>query len=100
VPALAVSADPAADTPPRIARFLAQASLRGRMEYLRGTAARLRPIWRAFGVLPVSAGRAAFERAATVLLIDPRGRERVVFGVEELTPESLEHDVEQLQAGR
>lgn len=98
VPALAVSVDPAADTPPRVARFLAQASLTGRMEYLRGTTARLRPIWRAYRVAPVSAGRAAFEHAATVRLIDPRGRERVVFGIEQLTPEALAHDVRQLQA--
>jgi hypothetical protein len=35
-----------------------------------------------------------------VLLIDPHGRERVEFGVEQLTPEGLAHDVEQLQAGR
>jgi protein SCO1/2 len=98
--ALAVSADPAADTRARVGHFIAAASLTGRMQYLSGTSAELRPIWRAYRVTPMSAGRAAFERAASVLLIDPRGRERVLFGVEQLTPEGLAHDVEQLQAGR
>jgi protein SCO1/2 len=96
VAALAVSADPRGDTPARIDRFLAQVSLAGRLEYLSGPLAALRPIWRAYHVVAVPAGRAAFERAAQVLLIDPRGRERVVFGVEQLTPEGLAHDVRRL----
>ncbi len=98
--ALAISADPAADTPARVGRLLASASLTGRMEYLTGATARLSPVWHAYRVTPMSAGRAAFERAAAVLLIDPRGRERVLSGVEQLTPEGLAHDVRQLQAGR
>jgi cytochrome oxidase Cu insertion factor (SCO1/SenC/PrrC family) len=98
--ALAISADPAGDTPARVGRLLASTSLTGRMIYLTGTTAQLRPIWHAYRVTPMSAGRAAFERAAAVLLIDPRGRERVLFGVEQLTPEELAHDVRQLQAGK
>lgn len=100
VPALVISADPATDTSARVHAFLAAASLTGRMEYLTGTPARLRPIWHAYRVAPMSASKAAFERAASVLLIDQRGRERLLFGVEQLTPEGLAHDVEQLQAGR
>src|ERR1700686_4911377 len=100
IPAVAISANPAADTPARVRSFLAQVSLSGRMEYLTGTLARLRAVWRSYRVVPMSAGRAVFERAATVLLIDPRGRERVLFGVEQLTPEGLAQDVEQLQIGR
>jgi protein SCO1/2 len=99
VPALALSADPAADIPVRVHSFLAQAALSGRVEYLTGTPAQLRAIWRSYRVVPMSAGRAAFDRAAAVLLIDPRGRERVLFGVEQLTPEGLAHDVQRLQAG-
>jgi protein SCO1/2 len=100
IPALAVSADPAADTPTRVHDFLAQAALSGRMEYLTGTPTQLRALWRAYRVTPMSAGRAAFDRAAAVLLIDPHGRERVLFGIEQLTPEGLAHDLRQLQAGR
>jgi protein SCO1/2 len=100
VPAIAISADPAGDTPERVRRFLAQAALSGRMEYLGGTPAQLRPIWRAYRALPLSAGSARFDSAAMVLLIDAHGRERVLFGVEELTPEGLAHDVRRLQAER
>jgi protein SCO1/2 len=95
--AIAISADPAADTPSRVRAFLAAASLSGRMEYLTGTAEQLRPLWRSYRITPASAGRARFERAATVLLIDARGRERVLFGVEGLTPEALAHDIRKLQ---
>jgi protein SCO1/2 len=100
VPALAVSADPAADTPARVRRFLAEASLAGRLRYLTGSLAQLRSVWHAYRVVPISAGRGKFDRSAIVLLIDPLGRKRVLFGVEQLTPEGLAHDVRQLQAGR
>jgi protein SCO1 len=98
-PAVAISADPALDIRAHVREFLAQASLTGRLNYLSGSPAELRPIWRAYHVVPLSAGRARFENAATVLLIDRRGYERVLFGVEQLTPESLAHDVERLQGG-
>jgi hypothetical protein len=29
----------------------------------------------------------------TVALVDGRGRERVLFGLEQLTPEALSHDI-------
>src|SRR5439155_20947562 len=96
VPVLLVSVDPAADTPARVSGFLARMSLAGRARYLTGTPRALRPIWRAYGVRPPSAGRGAFERSATVLLLDRDGRERVIFGLEQLTPAGLAHDVRQL----
>jgi protein SCO1 len=97
VPVLFVSVDPAADTPARISSFLARVSLSGRALYLTASRARLQPIWRAYGVAPPSAGRAAFERSAGVLLLDRSGRERVIFQLEQLTPESLAHDIGKLQ---
>jgi protein SCO1/2 len=96
VPVLFVSADPAADTPARVRRFLAQVSLTGRARYLTGSPSQLRTVWRAYGAIPASAGRSAFDDSASVLLIDPRGLERVIFPVEQLTPESLAHDVRKL----
>jgi hypothetical protein len=50
-------------------------------------------------VVTPAAGRAAFERSASVLLIDGRGLERVIYQQEQLTPESLAHDIRSLQAG-
>ena len=99
VPVLLLSADPAADTPASIRSFLARVSLTGRVRYLTGSQAQLRPVWRAYHVAPASDGRAAFERTASVLLIDAGGRERVLFGLEQLTPEALAHDIGRLQAG-
>jgi protein SCO1/2 len=98
VPVLFVSANPTADTPARVRRFLAQVSLTGRVHYLSGPLARLRPIWRAFRIVPATVGRAAFERSASVLVLDRTGRERVIFQLEQLTPEGLAHDVRKLEA--
>jgi protein SCO1/2 len=97
-PALLVSVDPAADTPARRRAFLASASLSARARFLSGPAGRLAPVWRAYRVRPLSAGVAAFERSIPVLLIDRDGRERVLFGLEQLTPEGLAHDIRKLAA--
>jgi protein SCO1 len=97
VPALLVSIDPAADTPARRRTFLSSASLSGRAPFLSGPTGRLEAVWRAYHVQPLSAGAAQFERSAPVLLIDRAGRERVLFGLEQLTPEGLAHDIRKLQ---
>lgn len=94
-----VTTDPKADTPANVGRFLSQTSLTGRVEYLTGTSARLRPVWHAYGIPPVNAGRPASEAATTVLLIDRAGTERVGFGLEQITPEGIAHDIRLLQAG-
>jgi protein SCO1/2 len=96
VPVLVVSVDPGADTPARIRGFLAQVSLTGRVLYLTGSRATLQPIWRAYGIVPPTAGRAAFERSAAVLLLDRAGHQRVIFQLEQLTPEGLAHDIGKL----
>jgi protein SCO1/2 len=99
VPTLIVSADPAADTPAAVRRFLGEASLTGRVEYLTGTRAELTPIWRAYNVVPSQLGDAGSPHPAAVLLIDRAGQERDLFQVEQLTPEALAHDIRKLQGG-
>jgi len=96
VPVLVISADPAADTPSSVRRFLRHVSLSGRVRWLSGSPAQLRPLWHAFRVPPASAGRAAFARSASVFLIDRRGMERLIFQLEQLTPEALSHDLRKL----
>jgi cytochrome oxidase Cu insertion factor (SCO1/SenC/PrrC family) len=98
VPALAVSVDPAADTPSRMRAFLRENSLTGRLEYLTGLPSQLRAVWRAYTVVPAGAGASAYERAAFVLLLDQEGAPRVEFPVEELNPEALAHDIRRLQS--
>jgi protein SCO1 len=99
VPALIISADPPADTQANVSRFLAQVSLAGRVEYLSGSLAQLQAVWRSYRITPPSSSRSAFDRGASVLLIDRAGRERVLFGIEQLTPESLAHDIGKLEQG-
>jgi protein SCO1/2 len=95
---LFVSTDPQTDTRPSVARFLNETSLAGHVEYLTGTAGQLQPVWRAYGVAPVSAGRTASEAQAPVLLIDRAGIERVGFSPEQITAEGLAHDIAKLQS--
>ncbi|HEY1834403.1 MAG TPA: SCO family protein [Solirubrobacteraceae bacterium] len=98
---LLVSVDPRADTRASVRTFLKRVSLAGRADYLAGTPRQLAPIFSAYSVKapdphePEKA-KGAF---ASVLLIDPEGRERVRYGVEQLTPESLSHDIRKLQDG-
>jgi protein SCO1 len=93
-----VSTDPRADTRASVSRFLGETSLSGQVEYLTGTTKELRPIWKAYAIPPVSAGKATSEAGSTVLLIDHNGVERVGFGLEQITPESLAHDIRLLAA--
>ncbi len=93
---LIVSADPVADTPAHVRRYLAEVSLSGRAQYLTGPLPRLRSIWRAYGVKPASVGAHEFDEYAPVLLLDAEGRKRVLFESEELTPEGLGHDIRKL----
>ncbi len=97
VTALAVSVDPAADTPAHVRAFLRASSLTGRLEYLTGTLAQLRPVWRGYHVVPASAGPRAYQAGAFVMLLDRAGVARVEFPLEELTPEALAHDVLELE---
>jgi cytochrome oxidase Cu insertion factor (SCO1/SenC/PrrC family) len=98
-PVLIVSADPATDSPANVSRFLGQVSLAGRVEYLSGPLAQLQAVWRSYRITPPSSSHSSFDRGASVLLIDRAGDERVQFGLEQLTPESLIHDVGKLQRG-
>jgi protein SCO1/2 len=95
VPALAVSVDPAGDTPEAARRFLLERRLSGgRLRFLLGDRARLAPVWRAYGIRPQGE---AFDHSAYVLLLDRRGRQRISFPVDHLTSEGLAHDIARLE---
>jgi len=99
LPVLFVSADPAADSRASVSRFLASVSLSGRVQYLTGPPAALRSVWRAYGVVPASAGAAAYANHTEVFVLGAHGGERVIFGLEQLTAEGLAHDVCKLAGG-
>jgi protein SCO1/2 len=95
VPALAVSVDPAHDTPDAAEAFLVRRGLSGgRMRFLLGSRAQLEPIWKAYGIQPQTK---RFEHSAYVLLIDRRGRQRISFPVTQLTDSALAHDIAKLE---
>jgi protein SCO1/2 len=98
VPTLAVSVDPANDTPDSAERFLLKQGLSaGRMRFLLGTRAQLQPVWHAYGIQPQGNG---FEHSAYVLVLDKSGRQRVSFPVDQLTDRGLAHDIRRLEAAR
>ncbi|HEX5309579.1 MAG TPA: redoxin domain-containing protein [Solirubrobacteraceae bacterium] len=100
VRAILISTAPDGDSRARARAFLTKTALLGRASYLLASEARLRPVWRAYHVTPPRiAGQAAAEDAITVLLIDPRGLQRVGFGIEQITPEALSHDIRLLSDG-
>lgn len=95
VPVLAVSVDPANDTPARARRFLAKQQMTGRMRFLLGSDAQLQRVWRTFGIQPQGSG--GREHSASVVLLDDSGVARVSFPVTQLTPEGLAHDLRALE---
>jgi len=95
VPTLAVSVDPANDTPLNARRFVNQQGLTKRMRFLLGTKAELEPLWKAYGIRPQSK---EFEHSAYVVLVDARGVQRVGWPVDKITPEGLAHDLRLLGA--
>ncbi len=96
VPVLAISVDPASDTPAHVRRFLAAQHMAGRMRYLTGTHAQLAPVWRAYGIQPETAES---EHTASTVVDDGTGRQRVGYLTDELTPEALAADLRALSSG-
>jgi protein SCO1 len=90
VPALAVAVDPPRDTAARARRFLVQQQLLGRMRFVLGSRAELRPVWDGFFIQPQTEETDHQSRA---VLIDARGYQRVGYPGSELTPERLAHDL-------
>ncbi len=100
VGALAVSVDPANDTPALARKFLLGRRLTGRMHFALGSRGQLRPVWDAYGILPQGQDPTSpdFDHSARVELIDKRGFRRVGFPLDQLSPEALAHDIRKLQA--
>jgi len=93
IPVLAISVDPAGDTPLHVKRFLVKQHMTGRMRYLVGTRAQLAPVWRAYGIQPQGQG---YEHTASTVIVDGAGRQRVGYLTDQLTPEALADDLRTL----
>ena len=95
VPALAISVDPPNDTPASARKFLAEQRANGRIRFVLGTRAQLRPVWKGFG--NIQPQRVTQEHMARVTLVDARGFQRVGYPGSEATPERLAHDLRLLE---
>ena len=95
VPVVAVSVDPARDTPAAARRFLAEQGMAGRMEWALGSEAQLRPVWKGYAIQPQLRGA---EHQAVIALVDARGVQRIGFPLGQATPERIAHDVRLLAA--
>jgi protein SCO1/2 len=94
VDALAITVDPAGDTPERIEQFLARYRATETVRYLDGTVAELRPVWRGFKVASSLDSGDSNLHSAPVRVYDGEGRWRSTLhaGVD-LTPADLAHDL-------
>jgi protein SCO1/2 len=94
VPVIAVSVDPANDTPLRARVFAGEQGMTGRMRWVLGTSAQLQRIWRAYGVAPQTTKD---DHSASTVVLDATGHQRVGFATSVLTPEGLAHDIAALE---
>jgi len=94
VPALAITVDPPNDTSESARKFLAEQRATGRLDFVLGSRAELRPVWKGFAIQPQSV---THEHNARVTLVDARGFQRVGYPGSEATPERLAHDLSLLE---
>jgi protein SCO1/2 len=92
VVALAVTVDPAGDTPAAVDTFVRSHRLRPRFRYLTGPRSALERVWRLYGVTPVTKGGPDPDHTLYVLLLDRTGTTRVLFD-SLAKPAAMAHDV-------
>lgn len=94
VHAIAITADPVADTRPKIREFLQRYRALGLVHYLDGTVVELRRVWRGFKVASSLDSGNPNMHSAPVRVYDDKGRWRSTLhsGVD-LTPAALAHDL-------
>ena len=77
---LAVSVDPAGDTPTAVKAYAREKQLLPQFRYLIGTRAELRRVWKPWHVLAVDTRPDLVDHVAYTALIDTEGKERVLYG--------------------
>ena len=80
VSVLAVSVDPKGDTPSAVGAYAKRLHLAPQFRYLIGTRAELRRTWAAWNVLSVRRSPDLVDHVAYTALVDPAGKERVLYG--------------------
>jgi protein SCO1 len=77
---LAISVDPKGDTRAAVRTFLRAHRLPARFRYVTGTRAQLAPVWTRYHVATLPGPRPIVSHSAFEFLVDPHGRERVLYG--------------------
>ncbi|MDP9283451.1 MAG: SCO family protein, partial [Actinomycetota bacterium] len=76
---LAVSVDPAGDTPAAVRAYAKRLQLEPQFRYLIGARAELRRVWAAWHVLSVQRKPGLIDHVAYTALVDRSGKERVLY---------------------
>jgi protein SCO1/2 len=100
VRAIAISTQPFDDTRRNVRRFLVRRHAVGRLDYLIGTEAELRPVWRRYHILSALDSGDADTHSASVHIYDRDGVwvSSLNPGID-LTPENFAHDVRRALRG-
>jgi protein SCO1/2 len=92
VVALAVTVDPKGDTKPRIRAYARAHRLPSEFHYLTGSQRALERIWRLYNVTPVRPGGPDPDHTLYILLLDRKGKTRVLFDAL-AQPRPIAHDL-------
>jgi protein SCO1/2 len=95
VPAIAIAVDPPNDTPESARAFLSEQRALGRIDFVLGSRAQLKPLWDDYHIRPQSVTE---EHNARFTLVDERGFQRVGYPGFAATSEGIAHDIRLLQA--
>jgi cytochrome oxidase Cu insertion factor (SCO1/SenC/PrrC family) len=94
VEAIAITVQPRVDTPANVRRFLAARRALDVLDFLIGPARQLRPVWKAYGVLPAVDTGSVDIHSADVRVFDPEGVwVSTMHTPVDLTPGNLVHDI-------
>jgi protein SCO1/2 len=94
---LAVSVDPKGDTAAAVRRYVAQRHLVPQFRYLIGSKAQLKRVWAAWHVLAVDSSPGVVDHVAYTALVDPQGRQRLLYGASVKAADVL-HDLRVLMS--
>jgi protein SCO1/2 len=98
--ALGISVHPGDDTPAAVREYLRRHRLRGELHYLVAAERELRPVWKAFAVLPAVDTHDPNIHSAPVRVYDADGEwVSTLHAGADLTPDNLVNDVRAASAG-
>ena len=89
---LAVSTDPRGDTPRTVTKFLRDHRMAGRMDYLIGSPAQLRPVWKRWSIAAKPGKKGLVAHSSLVYGISPKGKLISIYPAN-FAPADIVHDV-------